>query len=291
MIRPSRVDIREVVALSTAFLRDCGSDSPRLDAEILAAHALGLRRLDLYLYPDRPLTEPERDRLRGLVRRRAGGEPVAYLTGTRDFHGITLRVSPAVLIPRPETEVLVDACLDFLAGRTDACIADAGTGSGAVACAIAASHPTVRVVATDMSAEALAVAAGNVAALGLQERVSLVQCDLVSALGPGLDAVVSNPPYIGERERAGLDRSVRDFEPAIALFSGPYGMEATTRLVEQATTRVRAGGILVVEVGVPDQRDAVERLLRGRGAWMDVTGLRDAGRVVRAFRAVRRAGE
>ena len=288
---PESLTIQEVVARTTRWFRDRGIETARLDAELLAAFACGIRRLDLYLSPERPLTPDERDRLRELVRRRGQGEPVAYLRGHREFHGLDLRVTPAVLIPRPETETLVDAALEWLAafGGPSPRVADVGTGSGAIAAALAAACPSAHVVAVDVSDDALAVAADNVAALGLAGRVTLVKSDLLASVpaDPPLDAVVSNPPYVAESERDLLDRSVREYEPPLALFSGPEGTDHTARLAAQAFDRLRPGGALFVEIGTPPQRDRVAALLAARFGEGAVTPLPDLARVVRGFRATK----
>lgn len=281
--------VREVLILSARWLKEKGCESARLDTELLAAEALGIRRLDLYLSPERPLTPAERDRLRELVRRRAKGEPVAYLRGRREFHGIELAVSPAVLVPRPETETLVDAALAFLGseGGPSPRVVDVGTGSGAIACALAAACPASRVLALDISEAALEIAARNVVALGLSDRVSLSLSDLLDAVPPDpvLDLVVSNPPYVAEDERSLLDVSAREFEPALALFSGPEGTSHTARLAEQAWPRLRPGGVLMVETGSPAQRDRVEALLRARFGVTAVRPLPDIGHTIRGFQA------
>jgi release factor glutamine methyltransferase len=284
--------VREILDLTTRFFRDRGIESARLDAELLTADALGVRRLDLYLAPERPLTTVERDALRETVRRRGRGEPVAYIRGVREFYGLPIAVTSAVLIPRPETEVLVDAVLAFLSGAGGAAtVVDVGTGSGAIACAVASRAPAASVTGTDTSAEALEVAARNVATLGLAERVSLVRCDLLDGItARPLDAVVSNPPYVADGEASMLDRSVRDFEPRAALFAGPDGMSVTTRLVEAALPRLRPGGILALEVGTPAQGARVEALLRSRPDVAEVRPLPDAARVVRGWLARRREG-
>ncbi len=280
--------VGEVLPLSTRFLRERGSESPRLDAELLTADALGVRRLDLYLAPERPLTLAERDALREAVRRRARGEPVAYIRGRRDFYGLDIAVSPAVLIPRPETETLVDAVL----ARARECyggtpyIVDVGTGSGAIACALAANLPHARIVATDVSEDALVVAASNVAAHGLSDRVRLVACNLLDGLSAEEvpDLIVSNPPYIAESERSLMDPGVLAFEPHLGLFSGPNGTDATFALVEAARNRLRPGGALAVEVGTPAQRDRVhEHLVACLGG--DVQPLHDPGGIVRGYLA------
>lgn len=288
---PEALTVREVVARTTRWFRERGIESSRLDAELLTSFACGIRRLDLYLSPERPLTPDETVRLRDLVRRRGQGEPVAYLRGRREFHGLDLQVTPDVLIPRPETETLVDAALEWLdaAGGPAPVVADVGTGSGAIAAAIAAAFPAARVLALDISEAALRVATANVQALGLAERVTLLPSDLLAAVPAGtvLDAVVSNPPYVAESERDLMDRSVREYEPPLALFSGPDGTDHTVRLAAEAFDRLRPGGALFVEIGTPPQRDRVAALLAARFGEGAVTPLPDLARVVRGFRATK----
>jgi len=218
--------VLEIVRLCTAYLSDHGSDSPRLDAELIVAHALGLVRIDLYLQFDRPLTDAELDLVRELLRRRGRGEPVAHLTGRREFHGRSFRVTPAVLIPRPETETLVDRAL--VAARVsggELRIADLGTGSGCLACTLAAELPLATVLASDVSPAALAVAEENAEALGVADRVVFVQGSWVDGLVSDVDLVVSNPPYVTTEEMETLPRDV-GFEPRVALDGGPDGLDS-----------------------------------------------------------------
>ena len=281
-----RLTVGEILPLSTRFLKERGSGSPRLDAELLTADVLGVRRLDLYLAPERPLTPAETDTLREAVRRRGRGEPIAYIRGRREFFGLELAVTPAVLIPRPETETVVDAALAWLRERGGEAprIVDAGTGSGAIACALAANLPAARVVATDVSTEALAVAARNVATHGLADRMRLVACNLLDGLEAGdvPDLIISNPPYIAESERPLMDPGVVAFEPPIALFSGAEGTDTTFALIDAARSRLRPGGALVVEVGTPAQRDRVRARMAERIA-PDVRPLADPAGAIRGF--------
>ncbi len=282
-----RLTVKEILARTTRYLKEHGSPSPRLDAEVLTAHALGVRRLDLYLAPERPLDAAEVATLREYVRRRGTGEPVAYITGRREFYGIEFEVTRDVLIPRPETEVLVDAVLEGLRGRDAPAVVDVGTGSGAIACSVAARHPTARVLATDLSERALSVARSNAARLVPDGRVRLVRMDGLTALAPAplTDAIVSNPPYVAEDEP--LDPGARDFEPAVALFCGDRGREVSARLIAQAPSRLKQGGLLAIEVGAVPHRDFVRERLAGSGAWHEVRPLRDAAGEVRGFLAVR----
>jgi len=239
------------------------SDSPRLDAELLLAGSLGKSRSYLYAWPEEIPPAAARARFHALLQRRAAGEPVAYLLGQREFWSLSLNVTPATLIPRPETETLVALALQRIPADADACIADLGTGSGAIALAIARERPRCRVIATDISPAALAVASANAERLGL----SNVQCragDWCAAL-PDLafDLIVSNPPYIAEND---IHLSLGDvrFEPRQALASGPQGMDALQHIARCAITRLRPHGWLLLEHGF-DQVQPATRLLGSCG--------------------------
>lgn len=212
------------------------------------AHALGIARLDVYLQYDRPLDDPELGAIRELLRRRGRGEPVAYLTGRREFHGRSFRVSPDVLIPRPETETLVERALVAARERNGALrIADLGTGSGCLAISLACELPAATVIAVDVTPAALAVAAGNAEALGVADRVLFVEGGWVDGLVADLDLVVSNPPYVTSAEMDELPRDV-GFEPRLALDGGPDGLEAYRLLlpaVAEFSPRARWVGLEV----------------------------------------------
>lgn len=283
------LSVKDVITLSSRYLKEHGSPSPRLDAEVLTAHVLGLRRIDLYLAPERPLTDAERSLLRAHVRRRGAGEPVAYITGRREFYGIEFLVTKDVLIPRPETEVLVDAVLESLRGRERPLVVDMGAGSGAIACAVAAHHPTARVVGTDISAGALNVARTNADRIVPDGRIRLVRMDALEALAvlPVADAIVSNPPYVADDDP--VDPGVRRHEPAVALFCADRGREVSARLMSQAPSRLKPGGFLVIEAGAVPHREWVRERLAADAAWRGVRALRDAAGDVRGFLAVREA--
>lgn len=219
-------------------------------------------------------------RLDALVSRRSLGEPVAYLCGHREFYGRAFVVSPAVLIPRPETELLVEralAAIDDRAGmRRDVPIIDIGTGSGCIAITLAAERPGVRVVATDTSAAALEVARANASRHGVTDRLRFSEGTLTSGVS-GVDVVVSNPPYVPERDRNRLMRDVRDFEPSSALFAGEDGLDVIRPLIPEAQTALRPGGTLLLEIGA-GQADAVGDLLAAAGfttirRWPDLAGI------------------
>ncbi|HZB97826.1 MAG TPA: peptide chain release factor N(5)-glutamine methyltransferase [Candidatus Sulfotelmatobacter sp.] len=258
----------DILRLSTDYLARHGSSSPRLDAELLLAQVLGLRRIDLYLQFDRPLRDEELADARELVRRRGTGEPVAYLTGRREFYGREFRVSRDVLIPRPETETLVERALMWarrVAGeeRTGLRIADLGTGSGCIACTLAAELPGAVVVGTDASSAALEVAAANAARLGLHERVRLVLRDWTAPpddVDERFDMIVSNPPYVTTGELEELARDVRCFEPPSALDGGEDGLSAYRGLLPFAAGAMATPGYLAVEVD-PRRAAAVAALI------------------------------
>lgn len=247
----------EVLRRSADHLAAKGSETPRLDAELLLAHALGLARIELYMQFDRPLAEAELAACRELVARRARHEPVAYILGEWGFRRLTLTVDRRALIPRPETEVVVERCLALLHGVEAAAVLDVGTGSGAIALALADEHPGARVAAIDASAEALALAAENVARTGLD--VSLARHDLFAGLPGGpYDLVVSNPPYVEPEELAGLQPDVREWEPHEAL----VGVGATEAIARAALAVLRPGGALVLEVAEGRAGEAAALLVK-----------------------------
>jgi release factor glutamine methyltransferase len=252
-----------VLRLSAGYLSEHGSPTPRLDAELLIGHALGLPRIELYTNFDRPLDEPELAACRALLERRGRREPVAYILGRWGFHGLDLAVDARVLVPRPETEVLVERCLALLDGLRAPRFADVGTGSGAIALAVKAARPDASVTATDVSADALAVARTNAAALGLE--VELVETDLLAGVEGRFAVVASNPPYIGEGEMAALEPEVAEYEPRLATVAGPSGTEVLERLVAAAPAALEPGGSLVVECGA-GQAAAVRSLMAAAGA-------------------------
>jgi release factor glutamine methyltransferase len=236
---------------TATYLKQHGADSPRLDAEVLLAEALGCQRIQLYAgFSDTP-SEEAKAAFRELVRRRAEGTPVAYLVGRREFYSLAFRVTPDVLIPRPETEFVVMRLLD-LADPSDRqwTIADLGTGSGVIAVCAAKWLPTSQVLAIDISPQALAVAKANADDHQVSDRVEFVESDLFAGVSPErtFDFVVSNPPYVMEDELTGLNRDVRDYEPRGALVAGAKGTETIARLVQQAAERLKPGGWLLTEI-------------------------------------------
>jgi release factor glutamine methyltransferase len=251
------VTVAEVLRRATEYLAGKGVDSPRLDAEHLLGKALGLSRVELYMHHDRPLADAERDSFRELVRRRGEREPLAYVLGEWDFRGLTLKVDRRALVPRPETEVVVERCLTLLDGTAEPRVLDVGVGTGAIALAIAQEHPGAQVKAIDVSADALALAAENARTTGIS--VAFEQRDLQSGLGDGeYDLVVSNPPYVLPEEIDVLQPEVRDWEPRLAL----VGKEHTRLVAEHAVDVLPPGGQLVLEVAEQQGAEVVELLER-----------------------------
>ena len=253
----------EVLRLSTTHLERHGSPTARLDAELLLGHALGLSRVELYTGFERPLTEDELAECRELIARRAKREPVAYILGRWGFRGLDLDVDRRVLVPRPETELLVDRCLALLDGVAGPAVLDVGTGSGAIALALASELPEARVAGCDVFGDALEVARANGERLGVE--VEWVASDMLAGVeGRRFHVVVSNPPYVAAGEIEALEPEVRDWEPRGATVAGETGLEAIERLVAQAPAALEPGGAIVLEVGA-GQAGAVAALLDGAG--------------------------
>lgn len=248
-----RLTIAEIVARTTEYLLSKGIETARLDAELLIGHALGLTRLQLYLDRDRPLSEDELARARDLVRRRAAHEPVAYITGKKEFYGRDFEVTPAVLIPRPETELLVEHVAEQLQERfpvEKVRVLEFGVGSGAIAVTLALLREDLTIVATEISPEAASVARRNAERHGVADRVDIrVQPDFSGIEGP-FHALVSNPPYVAESEAASLPPDVVRYEPSTALFAGADGMQWIEWLLTEGRLFVRTdGGFLAMEIG------------------------------------------
>ncbi len=268
----------EVLQKSTEWLGGRGSDTPRLDAEVLIGHALGLERIQLYTEAERPLTEDELAACRALIARRGEMEPVAHITGRRAFGRLDLEVTPDVLVPRPDTEVIVDVVVEM--APRGARIVDWGTGSGAIALSVADLRPDAVVTGIERSPAALAVAQRNLAANpALEGRVRMLEGDGMSAVaGERFDVVVSNPPYLVP---ADLERfPALRHEPEQALVAGPVGTEDHARVVAEATGVLGPGGLVVLEVG-EGQADAVGHILRGAG-FDDVASRPDLAGIPRA---------
>lgn len=270
---PAKWNILKLVQWATGYFDTHGIDSPRTTAELLLAHTLNASRIDLYLRYDQPLSPGELAEFKTLIQRRMRREPVAYILGEKEFWGLMLAVSPDVLIPRPDTECLVEAALgelDVDAAANPRKILDLGTGSGAVALALASKQPAHRYFALDHSREAIRIARSNARSLGLDNRIHFYQANWFQGISPTcrFDLIVSNPPYIPSADIADLQPEIAAYEPRSALDGGPDGLRAIDHIVHQGLGHLNKGGWLMVEIGY-DQKTAVHRLASaagGRGA-------------------------
>jgi release factor glutamine methyltransferase len=238
-------------------------DTARLDAEVLLAYVVGCKRIDLYGLRYAEIASPEvRRQFRDLICRRLEGCPVAYLVGRKEFYGLELNVTPAVLIPRPDSEHVVIECLAVAKMMVHPRVVDIGTGSGNLAIALAKHHATAEVTAIDRSAEALKIAKENAAKCGVAERIRFLQGDLFAPLGSEeqFHFIVSNPPYIADEDMAKLPVGVREYEPHPALQGGPGGFVFFDRLIAESWSRLISGGHLIIEIGSPQEKHARERL-------------------------------
>ncbi|MDQ3820783.1 MAG: peptide chain release factor N(5)-glutamine methyltransferase [Acidobacteriota bacterium] len=256
--------VAHLVAEAAEVLSSAGVPEARREAMSLVGNVAGRDRTFLIAHPEALLSPSDVERLRKLVGRRAAGEPLQYITGHQEFYGLDFEVTPDVLIPRPETELLVETALELLGEEVGApLVCDVGTGSGCIPMALLHERPTMRAVGLDISLGALAVAARNAARLGVRERLALVASDCLDALYEGrarFAMIVSNPPYVAEDALAGLQREVREHEPRVALTPGSDGLSVIRRLLSDSPQFLERGGHLLMEIGF-DQNEAVRRLI------------------------------
>jgi len=286
--------IRQAIRDAGRRLGQKGFLSPGLDAEILLASCLGMERAGLFRDRDRPVAPREMQSFDDLVERRLRGEPVAYILGRKEFWSLDLKVSPAVLVPRPETEILVQVVLQTARrlGTAAPRILEVGTGSGAISVALARELESVRIVSTDLSLAALGIARENAASHGVADRIFFLVCNLLEPFRGSFDMIASNPPYLSEAEYEGLPGEIRDFEPKGALVAGPEGTEFHHAIIRHAGAYLKDGGWLFLEIGF-DQKDAVHALLVQSGHYDPVRVTKDyAGvdRVVAARRRLKKGG-
>ena len=278
--------ILESLRWTTDYFVSHGIDTPRLDAEILLATALGLSRLDLYLRYDQPLSAEERSRFKGLIKRRIRREPVAYILEQKEFWTVSLRVTPDVLIPRPETECLVEASLALIPTNPLMKIFEIGTGSGAVSIALASERTGHQIIASDLSEIALCIARENARLNGLDGVVQFFcgnGCLPLKETDGPFDLIVSNPPYIQSDEINRLEPEIRQYEPKMALDGGPDGLECIRQILTTAHRHLKSGGHLLLEIGW-DQPGGVQTIVDAVGAYDHIAFLKDLGgrnRVVR----------
>lgn len=282
------MSVRDALSWAVRALLAGGNETPRLDAEILLGHVLSLSRAQLPVHWHESLDAEAARRYVELVRRRAAHEPVAYLVGERAFYDVDLYVDRRVLIPRPESEHIVDEALAWCEGQPESTlrIADVGTGSGALGIALGRHLVLARVWATDISAEALRVAAHNSSRYGLRDRISLVCCDLLGPLLGPFDLIVANLPYVARRDADALSPQITEYEPIVALDGGEDGLDVVRRLLPQVRERLAAPGLLLVEIGHEQAKSAVE-LAEAYLPEGDATLLRDYAELYRVLRVER----
>lgn len=261
---------------TTSHLKKHGSDSARLDAEILLAFARGCPRIQLYTQFDEPLSDDVRAKMRDLVQRRANAEPVAYLVGQREFFSLSFRVTPDVLIPRPDTETLVMEILDAVKGLSSPKVLDLCTGSGCVAIAVAKNCAAAHVTAVDISPAAIAIAGENAVRHHVETRVDLLESDLFATIPQGtkFDVIAGNPPYVPSGEIDQLDAEVAKHEPRLALDGGPDGLSVVHRIVNEAPKHSAPNGLLLLEF-TPEQASTIETILTQHGGYNEITIRKD----------------
>jgi release factor glutamine methyltransferase len=265
-------------------------DEAELEARLLAEHLLGWDTARFFASADGPEPPGFPETFEALIARRARREPLAYITGSHEFWGLAFTVSPAVLIPRPESEIIVEVALELFPSGPPLSAADVCTGSGCLAVALAHERPAARVIATDVSDRAIEVARGNAARHGVEARIEFVRTDVLDPVGEPFDLIVSNPPYVPEVDRATLAPEVRDYEPAVALFAGRDGLAVIRRLIDRAPQRLRPGGVLIFELGF-GQADAVTELISGQASLTMVDLRRDLRGIPRTAVARRRKAD
>lgn len=284
------MQLKQALASAVDRLESSDVGSPRLNAEVLLMFVLGVNRAYLYARPERDLTAEEVSRYDEVLAHRAAGMPSQYITGHQEFWGLDFIVSPAVLIPRPETEHLVETVLEMGRDIPHPKIVDVGTGSGCIALALAHELKGAEVYAIDFSPDALEIARANAVRMQLDRRVQFLQSNVLEALinTSDFDFVVSNPPYVGFDEADKVQKSVRDFEPRMAVFAGEQGLDVIGPLVEQAQQVLKPGGWLALEIGY-SMRDAVLSLLSAT-MWEDVRVVPDLQGIPRVVAALKRNG-
>jgi release factor glutamine methyltransferase len=271
--------LRQALTLATTQLAqspDLQNDARR-DAELLLLHHLGITRAQLLADPTRELTATQLATYEAAITRRLANEPIQYITGHQEFYGLDFHVTPAVLIPRPETELLVEAVLKHLPANRPLRIADIGTGSGILAITLAVHLPLAEITAIDISPEVLAITRRNAETHEVAHRIHFLESDLLTSTPGPFDAIVSNPPYVPTSDRQTLHPQVRDHEPHTALFAGPTGLDIYTRLIPQALAALTPGGLLAIEFG-HGQSESIRQLLSG---WQEISLLNDLQNIPR----------
>ena len=278
--------VRRILGWTTVYLESKGCETPRLDAEVLLSRCLNMTRVDLYLNFERPLSNSERDSYRGLVSRRAQREPVSLIIGKKEFWSIPFFVAPGVLIPRPDTETLVETVLSELQEFHNPRILELGVGSGAVSIAILKEKPSLGIVGVDINELAIELSLKNASANNCSDRLTLLMADLMGAFrtGPVFEIIFSNPPYIPTESIAGLTPEIYRFEPLTALDGGVDGLDCIRKIVHEAPDYLTPRGRLILEIG-DDQSEAVLSIVEAEGRYVDATLHRDLTGNVRVVKA------
>ncbi|MDD5134399.1 MAG: peptide chain release factor N(5)-glutamine methyltransferase [Phycisphaerae bacterium] len=287
--------IQKLLDWMVGYFAEKKIDSPRLTAEMLLSFVLGTQRIELYMHFDKVIEKPKLDKLHSLVKRCIAAEPVQYLVGSCEFYSMSFKVCPDCLIPRPETELLVERAIEFLRTRTDLGsqnVCDLCTGSGCIAAAIAKNYPNCKVIATDISEKALAVAAENIAKYKLADRVKILEGDLFEPIIGQLDVrrfdlIVSNPPYVSRAEYENLDAKVKNYEPALALDGGADGLDIYRKIIARAAEHLKPAGAMILEIGY-SQGEAVKKMLEDAEGFGRVTIEKDFNNNDRIVTAVGR---
>ena len=283
--------ILKLLQWTTDYFEKNEVSEPRASAEVLLAHVLAEDRLYLYLNYDRPMDSTELSAFRACIKRRVAGEPSQYITGIQEFWSLPMRVNPTVLIPRPETEVLVQAALEFIgSAQAKITIMDLGTGSGAIAIALARELPTARIVATDVSMATLQLARENARLNQVDGQISFVQADMLAATSGGsqkFNLVVTNPPYVSHDDFSALPREIRDYEPRHALYGGVDGLTAIKHIIREAPTVLRQAGGLLMEMGA-GQAESVSTLVRDSQYYQSHHIIKDYSGIDRVLVAIKK---
>jgi len=284
------IHIRDALREGAARLDAAGVASASFAAELLLMHIAGCDRAWLYAHPEDLLSPQQSAQFFALIDRRATGEPTQHLTGKQEFWGLDFEVTRDVLIPRPETEHVIEVALARLGDarrNAPARVADIGTGSGCIAVALAKELPAAKISATDISAAALEIARRNATRHGIADRISFVECNLLDGVAEPaqFDLIVSNPPYVGTRDFKSLAKEVRDHEPHAALFAGEDGLALYPCLIAQAAARLAPGGVLILEIGI-NQFEPVSELLDAAHGWTRVSAMQDLAGIIRVISAV-----
>lgn len=267
------ITVLEAIKLSTEYLSKKGIDSPRINAELLLADVIKCKRLDLYLSFDRPLAEEELNKYRELIKRRAGFEPLQYIIGKVEFYGLDLKVNPFVLIPRQETELLVENILNRISKDAELNILDIGTGSGNIAIALANHLPNAQIIATDINAEALILAKENASKLNLSNRITFMQHDILTEdmdKFPLFDLVVSNPPYVSLESFSSLQKEIKDFEPRTAVTDESDGLSFYRVIAQKAYLKIKSGGKLYFEIAQGQHDDVSDLMMKNNFSNIEV---------------------